>query len=199
MVECVSIRILRATIPVASIFLYATAALAQVDVRTARDVAVTPAGEVWTITADGAANGAIQRFTSGGMVTLPGGATRIAIGPRGGAWVVNAGGDLYHWEKGPEGYEIWKLYSPKAKDVGVGANGWVWAIASDGSTRNSSGGSGLWFKFSRPDLLNVSPCKSQRSAVPAAGAGTNSSSLRRDGRWDGRPRPGATSPGRPAP
>jgi Tectonin domain/Thiol-activated cytolysin beta sandwich domain len=101
------------------------------DIRKARDVAVSAAGTLWTIGPDGAPNGSIQRLLASALVTQPGSAVRIAVDPTGKAWVVNSTGELYHWEKADTSSETWVLSDLKAMDVGVGANGSVWAVGTD--------------------------------------------------------------------
>lgn len=120
----------------AMLLLSATTIQAQIDyanfdIQKARDVSVAPNGTLWTIGPEAATNASIQRLVGSALVTQPGSAVRVAVEPSGSAWVVNAGGDVYHWEKAGRAAENWVRKDLKAMDVAVGANGAVWAIGSD--------------------------------------------------------------------
>lgn len=129
-------RAAKAVMHGAMILLFASAAGAQtgssmVHIQKARDVATNSTGATWIISADGSPNGTIQRSVGLALVTVPGAAVRIAVDPLGNAWVVNSAGDLYHWEKPATAPATWVLSNLKAMDVGVGANGAVWAVGAD--------------------------------------------------------------------
>ena len=104
---------------------------ARLDIRTARDVAVSPSGTLWIVGAGSTPNGSVQRLVGSALVTQPGSAVRVAVEPSGNAWIVNSSGDLYHWEKTPARSQAWVLASLKAMDVAVGASGAVWAVGTD--------------------------------------------------------------------
>ena len=89
----------------------------------ARDIGVNSKGEVWVIGLNGTPGGyGIYRRNGNSWTNIPGGAVRIAVGPRG-AWVVNSGNYLFEYSSGK-----WITRSTCVKDVGVGSNGVVWAV-----------------------------------------------------------------------
>ena len=140
------------------------------DIRKARDVAVSAAGTLWTIGPEATPNATIQRLVGSALVTQPGSAVRIAVDPSGTAWVVNSGGELYHWEKNGTAPETWVLSNLKAMDVGVGANGAVWAVGTDhrimgfkNGTSSGIRGRGSSTRSGRHRRTSASRCTERRS------------------------------------
>jgi hypothetical protein len=59
------------------------------------------------------------------VTVAPSNASRIAVDPVGAPWVVTATGQVYKYNLATRG---WELKPGTAKDIGIGANGTVWAI-----------------------------------------------------------------------
>ena len=81
-----------------------------------------------------APNQGIYRWTGQGWSQVPGAAIRIAVGPDGSPWVVNAWGGIYRWANGR-----FQQLPGAARDIGVGADGSVWVIGSDDGIYNWTG------------------------------------------------------------
>ena len=102
----------------------------------ARDIGVGADGTVWVIGTDGGAarhpltgkkmgrdDFGIHRWTGRTWEKIPGGAARIAVGPKGNAWVVNSAGEIFRHDG-----SSWIHIPGGARDIGVGADGTVWVI-----------------------------------------------------------------------
>ena len=106
----------------------------------ATDIGVGADGSVWVIGSNG---GSVHRFDriSGQFEQTPGGAAgvRIAVQPDGIPWVVNSSGQIFRKQNnGTAGG--WDLMPGIAKDIGIGADGSVWAIGSDFGIYKYTGG-----------------------------------------------------------
>jgi hypothetical protein len=101
------------------------------DIRSARDVGVSPKGDLWIIGPEASSDGSIGRLSASAIVMQPGNASRVAVEPSGNAWVVKSNGELYHWEKAGTAPETWVQSNLKAMDIAVGASGAVWAVGTD--------------------------------------------------------------------
>lgn len=97
-----------------------------------REIGRSAAGDhMWAIGGggDGRGNFDIYRFEgAAGWAKKPGNGLRIDVEPDGTAWVVNAQGGIYRWNG-----SAWDHIAGGAKDIGVGSNGAVWIIGSDGA------------------------------------------------------------------
>ncbi|MDP9199388.1 MAG: hypothetical protein M3O07_09275 [Pseudomonadota bacterium] len=93
----------------------------------ARDVGVGADGSVWVIGTNAVGGGyGIYRRTNNTWVNVPGGAERIAVDPQGNAWVVNNTNTISRFD----GSQWVTVSGQTARDIGVGANGTVWAIGT---------------------------------------------------------------------
>lgn len=96
----------------------------------ARDVGVGADGSVWTIGSEPEAGGfSIYRLRDNGAARdkVAGSALRIAVDPKGNAWVVNSAQMLFRWDGAK-----WLAFSNRmATDVGIGADGTVWVIGNE--------------------------------------------------------------------
>ena len=102
----------------------------------ARDVGVGADGTVWVIGANATPGGyGIYKRTGNAWVNVPGGAERIAVDPRGNAWVANNANAIFRHD----GTKWTMLTNQSARDIGVGANGTVWVIG----TGAEAGGYGI--------------------------------------------------------
>lgn len=97
----------------------------------AQDIGIGADGSVMIVGMDAIAGGySLYEWNGTSWDSVPGiGATRVAVGPTGKAWVLNNAGDIYEqvaggWDKKP-----WQ-----AKDIGVGADGSVWMVGKDAAT-----------------------------------------------------------------
>ena len=111
----------------------------------AHDIGVGSDGTMWVITNtifDSYGNYTIARWNNNAWTTMPGAAARIAVGPSGSAWVVNAAGQIYRWSLTPSG-TIWRwqwVQQPGAAlDIGIGADGSVWVIGTDNNAYKWNG------------------------------------------------------------
>ena len=103
----------------------------------ARDIGIGADGSVWVIGADPQRGGfGIYRLNGGGnWENVPGGARRIAVDPQGNAWVTNALRQIYRFNGSD-----FELMPGLAVDIGVGADGTVWAIGANAAP----GGYGIY-------------------------------------------------------
>lgn len=92
---------------------------------TAKEIGVGANGTVWMIGTQKAPSGgfSIYRLVNNSWQQMPGGAVRLAVDPTGMAWILTAAEDIYRFN----GKEF-VLVPGKAKDIGVGADGSVFAI-----------------------------------------------------------------------
>ncbi|MEB3295536.1 MAG: tectonin domain-containing protein [Synechococcales bacterium] len=92
----------------------------------AKDVGVGANGAVWVIGCNETPGGyGIYNWQGGSNWRgIPGGATRIAVGPKGNPVVVNNTGAIF-WG---DGNGNWQRLAGCARDVGVGANGALWVV-----------------------------------------------------------------------
>lgn len=91
---------------------------------TARDIAVGSNGTVWAT----GTNSAIYRLNGTNWQTMPGLAERIAVDPRGEAWVINSSRQIYRYVTASNS---WTLIQGNATDIGIGADGSVWIIGAN--------------------------------------------------------------------
>lgn len=111
----------------------------------AYDVAVAANGSVWVIGTDPQPGGyGIYRLDGFGGFVAEGGALRIDVEPDGRPWVVNF--DHHIYRLGNDGF--WQRMPGEALDIGIGADGSVWAASFEGIYRwngfswDNFGGSG---------------------------------------------------------
>ncbi len=100
---------------------------------------------------DGADHG-VHRFDGSGWVNEGGGGVQIALAADGSPWLINSVNDIFHKVNG-----AWQQVIGKARDIGAGANGSIWAIGTDpvgtggdygvyswnGSSWDNAGGGGV--------------------------------------------------------
>lgn len=107
----------------------------------ARDIGIGANGAVWVIGAQATQGGfEIFRWNNGNWQKVPGGGVRIDVDIQGNAWVVSDGGDVFrhtgsNWAGVP---------GVKARDIGIGGDGSVFAVAQDGSVHKWNGSA--WVK-----------------------------------------------------
>ena len=101
----------------------------QVD-GSARDVGVGADGSVWIVGTKAYPVGNAIYRRQGEDWQEVGGATasRIAVGPNGNAWVIDAVGRLFEYRGERRPWREHKMDSKDVIDIGVGANGEVWVI-----------------------------------------------------------------------
>ena len=94
------------------------------------DIGIGASGDVWIIGQNAAPGGfKVLRWNGKGWDDMHGGAVRIDVGPYGIAAVVNSSGDVFRFTR-----NRWaRLGGIQATDVGVGADGSMFAVARDGS------------------------------------------------------------------
>jgi hypothetical protein len=99
-----------------------------------RDIAVGADGSVWTV-GDNAASGGnnARKFFSnpggeGWTATPAFGGANISVGPTGIPWVVEAGGIIKRLSTNNPSTGTWIFLPGCGKDIGIGANGAIWAI-----------------------------------------------------------------------
>ena len=103
----------------------------------AYDIGVGANGAVWIIGGKKEAGGfGIYRLDRKGWKKIRGSASRVAVGPKGKAWIVNNKGAVFRYN-GKRWLDVKGL---KAKDIGVGAGGHVWAVGGQKVT----GGYQVW-------------------------------------------------------
>jgi hypothetical protein len=94
---------------------------------TATDVAVGADGTTWRLGTDAGPGGFnIYRRSGGNWLKVDGSAVRIAVDPRGVAWVVNRTGTIHRWNG-----TAWDVMPGAAIDIGIGADGTVWVLGQD--------------------------------------------------------------------
>jgi len=87
-------------------------------------IGVGARGDAWVIGIDQVEGGhSIYRWAGNDWQIVPGGAVRIDVDPQGSPWVVNSFGNVLRL--GPSG---WQSLPGLVRDIGIGANGAVWAI-----------------------------------------------------------------------
>lgn len=90
----------------------------------ASDIGVGARGAVWVTGVDRVEGGhSVYRWTSTDWQIATGGAERIDVDPQGTPWVVNSAGNILRLVRG-----AWEVLPGLARDIGIGANGSVWAI-----------------------------------------------------------------------
>ena len=95
----------------------------------ATDVGMGADGTMWMLGADPVAGGfPIFRHDGTSWKQMPGAAVRVAVDPKGAAWVVNAAHMIFRWSGSD-----WQQMPGAATDVGAGADGTVWVIGTDGA------------------------------------------------------------------
>ncbi|MEP6995734.1 MAG: tectonin domain-containing protein, partial [Acidobacteriota bacterium] len=101
----------------------------------ATDVGVGADGTMWMLGTDAGPGGFnIYRRSGGNWQQIPGSATRIAVDPKGAAWVVNNTGNIFRWNG-----TAFDTMSGSAIDVGIGADGTVWILGTDDAAKRWTG------------------------------------------------------------
>ena len=68
------------------------------------------------------------------------GALRVDVDPQGSAWVVLENGEMRHFDG-----SAWQVIPGNSRDIGVGADGTVWGVGTDGRVyRHGPGAPGDW-------------------------------------------------------
>lgn len=125
---------------------------------TATDVGAGANGSLWAIGTKpaGSPDKSIFRWAGSAWQQAPGGAVRIAVDPAGSAWIVNSGGTIYRWStvsvplrrpiedvRRPTSptapTQRWQQMPGAARDIGIGANGAVWIVGTDGALSKWNG------------------------------------------------------------
>jgi hypothetical protein len=91
---------------------------------TAQDIAVGSNGTVWAT----GTNSVIYRLNGSTWQAIPGEAARIAVDPRGDAWAVNSGNEIFRYVAARNN---WVKVTGNATDIGIGADGSVWIIGAN--------------------------------------------------------------------
>ncbi|MDP1981618.1 MAG: hypothetical protein Q8K23_03670 [Sulfuritalea sp.] len=90
------------------------------------DIAAS-ANALWVIGTNPVPGGyGLQHWDGKTFVSASGGAVRIDLDPQGNPWVVNDKDDIFRWTG-----SAWVGLPGKAKDIGIGADGTVWAIGAN--------------------------------------------------------------------
>jgi hypothetical protein len=95
---------------------------------TAYDIGIGANGVVWVIGTNPLSGGYdIFKWNGKGWANVPGGAgVRIAVDPRGNAWVVNDKRAIYRWDG-----TRWVGAGGSAQAIGIASNGKVWVIGTN--------------------------------------------------------------------
>jgi hypothetical protein len=106
----------------------------------ARDIAHGADGSVWIIGTDPIGYGdlAISKWAGATWASANGGGIRVAVGPNGAPWTVNAKGEIYRHSSDPN-VGVWQLQPGSASDIAVGADGSVWIVATSDLGNNDYG------------------------------------------------------------
>jgi hypothetical protein len=105
------------------------------------DIGVGADGTMWRLGTDTGPGGFnIYRRSGGSWQQVPGSAVRIAVDPRGAAWVVNNSRTIFRWNG-----TAWDTMPGSAIDVGVGADGTVWVLGADEAAKRWTGSE--WTSF----------------------------------------------------
>ena len=106
----------------------------------AKDIGVSPAG-VWVIGVGAVQGGyGVYRWANNAWQDMKGGGVRIDVDPQGNAWIVNDKSDVFRYT----GNGWVPVPGIKARDVGIGADGSVFATATDGAVHKWNGSA--WVK-----------------------------------------------------
>jgi hypothetical protein len=101
----------------------------------AKDIGIGPRGGIWVIGAQAVQGGfEIFRQVGANWQKVPGGGVRIDVDVQGNAWVVSDGGDVFRYT----GSNWAGVPGIKARDIGIGGDGSVFAVAQDGSVHKWS-------------------------------------------------------------
>ena len=99
----------------------------------ARDIAIGADGSVWVIGLDPAPGGnGLHRWQYGQWQRNDGGGVRVAVGPDGQPWVVQANGNVLR-RSGP----YWNPLPGNASDIAVGSDGTAWIIGAEAAGGNA--------------------------------------------------------------
>ncbi|MDG2175286.1 MAG: hypothetical protein P8M72_04005 [Gammaproteobacteria bacterium] len=102
----------------------------------AHDIGIGADGSVWVLgTTERRGGYEIFRYTGFGWQKVHGTGVRIDVDPYGNPWVINHDDDIFHLVNG-----YWQEVPGLAKDIGIGADGSVWAIGSN----EREGGYGIY-------------------------------------------------------
>lgn len=94
----------------------------------AYDIGVGANGDVWVIGTDFEPGGfGIYNISGSAGFSVDGGAIRIDVDPDGNPWIVNDEDNIYRWIDGD-----WQRLPGNALDIGIGADGSVWVVSSEG-------------------------------------------------------------------
>ncbi|MCY4264070.1 MAG: hypothetical protein OXE78_04355 [Gammaproteobacteria bacterium] len=95
----------------------------------ANDISVAANGDVWIISTNTQGGGfGIHQLDGPGGFVVEGGALRVEVDPVGRPWVVNDNQEIFRLQSNG----IWERMPGFALDIGIGANGDVWAANEDG-------------------------------------------------------------------
>jgi hypothetical protein len=117
-------------------------------------------GKVWGVDS----GGKILRLDGSTWTLVPsttvGVARRVSVDPQGNSWVVNGAGDIFTWNGSAFVKKVGdRLDGNKLKmpffDIGVGANGAVWAVAKLDKRVDSSGVEGSWVKLTGTEFFKL--------------------------------------------
>ena len=96
----------------------------------AKDIGVSALGAAWVIGTTAVFGGfSIHKWNGSDWEIADGGAVRIAVEPNGVPWVVNNNGGIYRRLSSAAGNVGWQVLPGCARDIGIGADGSVWAIS----------------------------------------------------------------------
>ncbi|MES2623656.1 MAG: tectonin domain-containing protein [Pseudomonadota bacterium] len=101
----------------------------------ARDIGVGADGTVWAVgTGYGYGdNYGLYRWDGRNWYESRGSAIRVDVDPSGNPWIINADNEIWHLYRGR-----WEYVPGQASDIGIGADGSVWAVGIDDRTGGSS-------------------------------------------------------------
>jgi virginiamycin B lyase len=101
------------------------------------DIGAGADGTVWGVGTDGT----VWRYTDPSWEYMNlSGALRVDVDPQGSAWVVLENGEMRHFDG-----SAWQVIPGNSRDIGVGADGTVWGVGTDGRVyRHGPGAPGDW-------------------------------------------------------
>ena len=101
--------------------------------RLNRDIGIGADGSVWVIGLDPAPGGnGVHRWQQGQWLRIDGGGVRVAVGPDGQPWVVQASGTVLR-RMGA----AWQPLPGRASDIAVGSDGTAWVIGAETGSGNA--------------------------------------------------------------
>jgi tetratricopeptide (TPR) repeat protein len=100
----------------------------------AQDIGIGANGSIWvSATPSSGSSSSVYQWISNSWKQEPGEGGRIAVDPKGNAWVVTAERAILRWNG-----VGWDAMPGQATDIGIGANGDVWVIGVDSQAGGSS-------------------------------------------------------------